>query len=722
MNWKAKWITCNEVTGDVCPVFMKEFDVKKEVASATLIMTASGVYEALLNDTRIGDFIMAPGWTSYRHRLQYQTYDITSYLQSSNKLSITAGKGWYHGRVGWDTEEERLKKKISVLGILVQAEICYTDGTKDILMSDESWSCSESSIRFSELYDGETQDASFHPELFFSASVFDGPFHTLIPQEGEIVKEQDVLQASRIITTPNGETVIDFGQEITGYVEVTVRSNAGEVIELSHAEILDKDGNFYTKNYRTAKAKLQFTCCEGTHAYKPKFTFFGFRYIRLDQFPGGTAFASLSNFKAIAVHSSLKRTGTLLSSNPMLNQLFHNIIWGQKGNFLDIPTDCPQRDERLGWTGDAQTFIRTAALNYDVEKFFIKWLADLRTDQTLEGAVPHVIPNILSNDSSAAWGDAAVICPWEIYMAYGNPEILSVQFESMKKWIDYITLVTKDSYLWTGTSHFGDWLGLDAPIGSYKGSSREDFIATAFYAYSSSLLIKAGHVLKKDMSGYETLYKNIKSKFQETFSEYLTQTEFVLAIHFSLAPDCKKAAAQLAEKILADGAMLKTGFVGTPYLLHVLSDYGYQELAYTLLLRTEYPSWLYPVTKGATTIWEHWDGIMENGDLWSSDMNSFNHYSYGAVADWIYGVAAGITTDEDHPGYQEIRITPHPDKRLDWLKASFESRHGLIRSEWRKFEGQWCYEIETPVKTVIQIGEKRHEVEKGTYIFFDEMD
>lgn len=721
MNWQAKWVTPTADMGDICPLFTKNFSITGKVKEAKLFITTLGVYEATLNGERIGNFVLAPGWTSYTKRLQYQEYDVTDLLNDDNQLLVTVGKGWYRGRLGWGGENKQEELRKMPAGLLLQLEIYNIDGSSTIITSDETWTYGESSNRFSEIYDGETYDSSFsaHPSL--AVSTFDGPYDTLIKQQGEEIHEQERLQAARLFSTPNGEIVIDFGQEVTGYVEINVDAHSGETLEISHAEVLDMDGNFYTENYRSAKAKLHYICKDGTQTYKPKLTFFGFRYIRIDQFPGGINTAKPENFHAIVVHSDIRQTGHLSCSNQLLNQLFDNIIWGQKGNFLDVPTDCPQRDERLGWTGDAQVFVKTAALNYNVEKFFTKWLADLAADQEENGRVGHVIPDILGDGGSSAWADATTICPWEIYLAYGNPEILASQFNSMKKWVGYITTHTKDQFLWTGGTHFGDWLGLDAPSGSYKGSSREDFIATAFYAYSTSLIVKAGKVLGEEFSEYEDLYKNIVSTFQTTYPEYFTQTECILAAHFKLSPDCQATADQLANMIENSGIQLQTGFVGTPYLLHVLSNYGYAKLAYSLLLREQYPSWLYPVTKGATTIWEHWDGIMVNGDFWSKDMNSYNHYAYGAVADWIYGVAAGIKPIEEFPGYEKVSISPVPDSRLDWLKASLDTKYGLIRSEWKKDGTIWRYEIETPVDAFIAINGHSHDVSKGKYIFYSNM-
>lgn len=718
MNWQAKWIRPTRNMGDVVPRFSKNFKLNKEIQAARLFVTAMGIYEAKINGERVSRYVLAPGWTSYSHRLQYQEYDVTGLLQEENELCVLVGKGWYRGIRNGEFMEEQSKLPA---GLIAQLELTYSDGSRAVIVSDTSWAASESEILFSEIYDGEVCDASRCSQTFEKVEEFEGPSDTLVPQEGEEILEHEVFSATQIIVTPKGETVIDFGQEITGYVEVTVDAHAGDTVRLSHAEVLDKHGNFYNANYRKAKANYVYVCKDGRQTYHPRLTFYGFRYIRMDEFPGGAANARLENFRAIAVYSDIKQTGYIQSSNPLLNQFFSNVTWSQKSNFLDVPTDCPQRDERLGWTGDAQGFVRAAALNFDIECFFMKWLSDMRAEQREDGLIPPIIPDIWKDDvMSSGWGDVATICPWELYMAYGNTEILRKQFQCMRKFVDYITNHTEVEYLWIGGFHFGDWLGLDAPSGSYEGSSRKEVIATAFYAYSTLLVIKSGKVLGEDVAEYETLYQNIVQTFRKTYPVYYTQTEYALAVHFRLGEDCQLLSDQLAEKVKQDGMKLQTGFLGTPYLLHALSDFGHSDIAYSLLLRTEYPSWLYPVTKGATTTWEHWDGIMENGDFWSENMNSFNHYLYGAVVDWIYTVAAGIRTVEEYPGYAKVKIAPIPDERLDWLTVSFESRYGQIRSAWKKDGTCWCYEIETPVEAEVVIGDTVRVVQPGTYCFCGE--
>ncbi len=722
MSWNPTWICPAQDLGDPAAVFGTSFVSERNVSQATLTITALGVYEAKLNGNRVGEFVMAPGWTSYHKRLQYQEYDITDLLtEGTNTIEITVGKGWYRSPLpGWGSPCQN-ELRARPCGLAAQITLTFKDGSSQILSTDESWKVSDGPVRFSEIYDGELYDATKLPRLDQFAIVFDGPTDTLIPQQGEEVHEQECLAVKNSFITPKGELVLDFGQNLTGYAELSVDAKAGDCVDLSFAEVMDKEGNFYTENYRGAKAQYHYICKDGVQTWHPTHTFYGFRYVRVNAFPGGVCAAKPENFTAIAVSSDMKRTGFLSSSNPLLNQLFSNIIWGQKGNFLDVPTDCPQRDERLGWTGDAQVFVRTACLNYDTEKFFTKWLADLAADQHEDGYVGHVIPDLLQNpQASSAWGDAATICPWQVYLAFGNPQILRNQYQSMKKWISYIAATTTTKYLWTDGTHYGDWLGLDAPSGSYKGSSNEDLIASAFYAYSTSLVIKAGTVLGEDVSALKELYANIVRTFQKTWPTYNTQTECVLAAHFKLAKDCQLAADQLANMIRTCGTKLQTGFVGTPYLLHVLSDYGYTDLAWDLLLRTKYPSWLYPVTKGATTIWEHWDGIMEDGNFWSKDMNSFNHYAYGSVADWVYDTAAGILTREDAPGYEKVTVAPHPDVRLDWLRAELDTRHGHISSFWTKEDTEWRYEITVPVEADIVIDGVCHSVKAGSYCFYSE--
>ena len=715
----AKWINTGLPTGDVVPEYFTNWRASegRQVRTAALTITALGVYEAMLNGQRVGGFILAPGWTSYDTRVQVQTYDVTGQLADENRLSVRVGKGWYASPMpGWMDFEDKTRRMNRPTALIAELRVVYADGTEEVISTDASWKWVESPIRFSEIYDGETFDASFRDDTPKPVKLYDGPTKSLIPQEGEEVREMGRVAAKNVFRTPKGELLVDFGQEVTGYVEFTVDAKAGEKVRILHGEVLDRDGNFYNENYRSAKAEINYTCREGRQTWHPALTFFGFRYIKLDMWPGE---AVPGQFTAIVVHSDIKRTGHVATGHPGINQLISNIIWGQVGNFLDVPTDCPQRDERLGWTGDAQVFVKAASLNYDVERFFKKWLRDMTADQFPDGGVGSVVPNYLTGDQpSAAWGDAATICPWTIYQTYGCVDVLREQYATMTRWVDYVTSATTTKNLWTGGKHFADWLGLDAPSGSYKGSSREDFIASAFYAYSTSLVVKTGRLLGEDVARFEALHEAIVRTFRAIFPDYRTQTEHILAIRFDLAEDRQAAADALAEMIVKDGVQMRTGFVGTPYILHVLSDYGHADLAWSLLLREEYPSWLYPISRGATTIWEHWDGIMRDGGFWSADMNSFNHYAYGSVIDWIYEVAAGIRHDEDHPGFSRAIIAPKPDARLGWLDVSIDTRHGRIASKWTCTEMGTRYEIATPVEADITIDGTTVTVGPGDYTFW----
>lgn len=716
----AKWISSPVDIGEVCPIFSKNVNLEKPVKTAMLSISATGVYEARINDERIGEFILAPGVTSYKSRLQYQTYDVTDMLQSDNVLSICLGKGWYRGRIS--ANDKQINETDGA--VIAELVITYNDGSEQRIITDSSWHVSTSRILFSDIYDGESYDASAEIEDIGNAVENDSiSKSTLIPQEGETVSEHERIKPVKVFTTPKGERVIDFGQNIAGYVSFEVTANKGDKIAISHAEVLDSEGNFYTENYRSAKAKLEYICRDGQQTYKPFFTFYGFRYIRLDEYPGEV---NPDDFTAIAIYSDMRRTGYIETGNAKINKLFENTLWSQRDNFIDIPTDCPQRDERMGWLGDAQVFAKTACYNYNAKKFFGKWLGDLRAVQRENGSVPDTVPNFwLLSRSSTAWGDAMTVIPWQLYLMFGDKNDLEVNFDAMKRWVDFMTNDSLDKYLWTCADdsdkmwrkHYGDWLALDAPSGSYRGITPDNFIASAFYAYSTELLIKAGKVIGKDMTEYEELYKNIVNTFKKTFTSYTTQTECVLALHFNLTDDKEQTAKQLNDMIISNGNKLKTGFVGTPYLLYALSNNGYVETAYNLLLQEEYPSWLYEVNHGATTIWEHWDGIRDDGTFWSSDMNSYNHYAYGSVVDWVYSVAGGIRPDS--AGFKRAVIAPLPDKRLGGLEMSYETAYGKITSKWI-YEGESVrYEITTPVPSVIIISGKRHEVDKGSYVFYE---
>lgn len=716
---RSEWIKGCEKNLRGGTVYLKNFRCAAKAEKAILKITALGVYEAKLNGERVGDFILAPGWTSYLNRLQVQSYDVTNLLKIENSLEVTVGQGWRAIANKRDSSDFLGYRDTALIAELT---LVYADGRTESIVTDSSWTARESKLRYTNIYDGDIYDATFKAGSARHCICVDLEKDMLIPQEGEKIVEQERMPALQVIKTPAGETVIDFGQNMTGYVEFRIKGTPGAQATISHGETLDRDGNFYNANYRSARAQIKFACDGEEHTYKSALTFFGFRYIRLENWPDEI---KKENFTAVVVHSDIRRTGYFECSDETVNKLFKNIIWGQKSNFLDVPTDCPQRNERLGWTGDAQVFVRTASLNFDVECFFKKWLHDLAADQGRDGCVPHVIPNVFDDmGGSSAWSDAAVICPWEIYRTYGDKKILEDQFDSMKAWIDWMRERSENGRR-SGGSHFGDWLGLDSPEGSYKGSTPEDLIAMAYYKYSTELFIKAAHALGRDVAEYENIPAEAAAAFRREYMENgrvknATQTACVLALYFDITDDRAATATQLNELVKRAGH-LETGFVGTPYLLHALSDNGYAETAYDLLLRREYPSWLYPISKGATTVWEHWDGIKPDGTMWSTDMNSFNHYAYGAVADWMYGAAAGINSDPDRPGFEHIIFHPVTDRRLDFVKASIDTRRGTVASEWRRENGRIKYIFTVPegCGASVIIGGEKHEVGAGTHEFLE---
>lgn len=725
-EWRAQWIAAPEsvipADSEQLPCLRRDFAVKGPVGRARLYATAHGLYELELNGVRVGDSWFAPGWTSYRTRLQVQTYDVTGLLtEGDNAIGALLGNGWFKGNLAWKDQRNIYGDKQA---LLLELRIEYADGTEQWVGTDDRWTVSGSPILFSELYHGETYDATleqpgwsaagFDDSGWASAEIREIGYANLIPQENEPVRIIDELSPLALITTPSGEKVIDMGQNMVGWLQFTVVGAAGTRVSVDHAEVLDADGNFYIANMRSARNNNVYVLKgEGRETFAPRFSFQGFRYARLNGFAENI---DLADFKGVVLHSDMTATGTFACSDPLVNQLQHNIEWGLKGNFLDVPTDCPQRDERLGWTGDAQMFIRTAAYLRRVGPFFAKWTRDLAADQREDGGVPFVIPQALGeNDhSSAAWGDAAVICPWTIYLSYGDKRILERQFSSMTAWIEYIRRQGDNEYLWNTGFHFGDWLGLDSKPDTYIGATNRDLIATAFYAYSTSLVRKSAAVLGKteEEKRYADLYDNVVRAFREEFVTPTgrlavdTQTAHVLALQFDLLEGRAKerAIVRLGELLQESKDHLTTGFVGAPYLNLALSANGRNDLAYKLLFRQDYPSWLYQVTKGATTIWEHWDGIKPDGTFWSADMNSFNHYAYGAIGDWLYRHVAGIDTDEREPGYKKISIRPQPGEGLSWAEGRLDTGYGEVRSRWSKSEdGGMELQVTIPANTTATV-------------------
>ena len=726
----AKWVKSPIDTQDVCPVFVKEFEAEGKIKKATLYASAMGVYKCELNGKKIGSAVLMPGWTSYKNRVQYQEYDITEYLSKNNKFEMTVGQGWAIGYIGYSGKNHYFGDMVSAI---FSIDILFEDGTSLSINSDKNADVYTSQTVYTGIYHGETIDRTAECKLLGKACETEVE-PKLEEQQGEMITEHERIKPVKYFVTPKGERIIDFGQNMTGYLEVHAKGKKEDVIKIRHAEILDKDGNFYTENLRNAKQTDTFILGKEEEIFKPEFTFHGFRYICLDEYISDDV--DINDFTAIVVHSDIKRTGSFVCGNDKINQLYHNVIWGQKSNYLDVPTDCPQRDERLGWTGDAQVFVRTAAINFDVEKFFEKWLRDVSLEQLPDGGVQGIVPGFPNEEYhpgvSAGWADASVICPWHIYLAYGNRDILINQFDSMKKWIEYMHSAGSEEFLWVGGDHYGDWLAMDAgeDASEYEkthGMTNTDFIASCYFAYSTSLFVKAGEVLGMDMEEYKTLYKNIVNKIREVYikdgiPEYKTQTACAISLFFDITDNPEKTAALLNELVRNNGTRLTTGFLGTPYLLHALSDNGYSDTAYDLLFQEAFPSWLFSVNRGATTMWEHWDGIKEDGTFWSAGMNSYNHYAYGAVFDWIFANAAGIKTDENKVAYKKITFKPIPDKRLGFVKSGIETRNGYVSSSWAIKDDGVHYEFTVPCGSEAEIilpSGKTYNVDGGTYMFIE---
>jgi alpha-L-rhamnosidase len=729
-NWQADWITPDwdedMSRPQPAPLLRRDFVAGGRVIAARIHVTCLGLYELWLNGQRVGDAVLTPGWTSYDHRLQYQTYDVTAWVrQGDNAVGAMLGDGWYRGYLGFHGRRNLYGDR---LALLLQLRLTYADGRVEIVGSDSHWRAARGPVQMSDIYMGETYDArqempgwdqpGYDDSNWPGVRPLDHLKGMVVAQVAPPVRRHERLRPVSLLHSPKGETILDFGQNMVGWVRMRARGPAGTTVTLRHAEVLDQEGNLYTENLRRAAQTARYTLqglTEADEVLEPHFTFQGFRYVAVEGFPGEPA---LDNFTGIVLHSDTPPAGTFECSNPLINQLQHNIVWGQKGNFVDVPTDCPQRDERLGWTGDTQVFIRTACFNRHVAAFFTKWLRDLSADQQPSGSVPFVVPDVISRtepselgarpaSGAAAWSDAAVICPWTIYLCYGDTRLLEQQYESMVGWVEYVRAQADQDLVWRQGFQYGDWL-------DYRGTSSRDpapvtnkeLIATAFFACSTDLLANAARVLGKtsDAEKYADLGRRVKAAFSAEFVTAAgrvgpnTQTAYVLALHFDLLPEHLRpqAAARLAQAVREAHGHLTTGFVGTPYLCHVLSRYGYTDLAYELLNQESYPSWLYPVKKGATTIWERWDGIKPDGSFQDPGMNSFNHYAYGSIGDWLYRVVAGIEVDPAEPGYRHVLFQPQPGGGLTCVRATLDSPYGLVASAWELTEADFRLNVTVP--------------------------
>ena len=763
-DWQADWVGA-PLAGGVrsmipVPYVRKMFNLPSELKSARLYITALGVFECSINGKQVGEDVFAPGWTDYQKRVQYLTYDVTSQLQQGeNTIGAILGDGWAAGYIGWLGRQNYVDRP----RLLAQLEITLNDGKTLTVSSDDSWTYQFGPITHSDFIMGEAYDA--RKELlcwndggdggWLPVETFDHPNIQIVALNGPTVK---CIQELIPIENPADRSsmgrrrhIFDLGQNMVGRVRFKGRAPAGTTIILRFAEVLNPDGSLYTTNLRAAHATDYYTFKgDGEEVWEPKFTFHGFRYVEIEGYPNEV---SKDTITGIVLHSEMDVTGTFECSDPLLNQLQKNILWGQKGNFLDVPTDCPQRDERLGWTGDIQVFARTAAFNMDIAGFMTKWSQDVIDAQGSQGEIPSVVPYAtdVPQDGGPAWADAVIICPWTIYLNYGDERILEHNYQAMTRFMDFL-LDTSPGYIrcapdYEGWPGFGDWLSINA-------NTPRDLIGTAFLAHDAQLMAQIADVLSKpeDAKRYHQLFEDTKSAFANRFlagsttsndsitpSEIRqqldradslsrgnlqevdygditskvfntnlftpTQTSYVLALCFDLLPEnlVSLAVDELIADIERRGLHLSTGFVGSPYLNHVLSQNGRLDVAYKLLNQKSWPSWLYAVTQGATTIWERWDGWTEENGFQTPDMNSFNHYAYGAIGAWMYNTVAGIDSALSQPGYKHIILSPQPGGGLDYARATFETVYGKIVSDWKILQDSFTYTIVVPPNTTATV-------------------
>ena len=737
-DWTGTWISAGKgLAGDMeppsgddyddlanglapSPYLRKEFPLKKPVRRARMYATARGVYELYINGNRVGNDVLAPGWTDYERRVQYQTYDVTPLLaEGPNVLGAVLGDGWFAGFVGFDP-----KHRGALYGarpqLLTQLDVEYEDGTTESLATDGSWRSSAGPILFSDLLMGESYDVrrempgwaqpGFDDSEWYGVEAEEIGDTNLVAQPDEGIRVTEELEAKAVTKPESGRYVFDLGRNMVGWVRLRVAGEAGTKVTLRHAETLNPDGTIYTTNLRSARATDSYVLGgDGEEVYEPRFTFHGFRYVEVTGYPGEPPLDAVTGR---VVHSATPPSGSFECSSSLVNKLQENIVWGQRGNFLSVPTDCPQRDERLGWMGDAQVFVRTASFNMDVAAFFEKWMADVEDAQSPEGAFPDVAPLLRGSGlidlrwGAPAWGDAGVIVPWTIYRTYDDTRIVERHYDAMTRWMEYLHEANPDLIRKNRMGkNYGDWL---SPSGDH---TPKHLLATAYWAFDAKLMAEMAEATGRheDTKKYGALNERIKASFQETYVspdgriEGDTQTCYLLALHMDLLPeDLRSVAAEhLVRTIEREDWHLSTGFVGVGYLCPVLTEAGYTDVAYRLLENETYPSWGYTIENGATTIWERWDGWTEENGFQSPNMNSFNHYSLGSVGEWLYRYVAGI--DSGTPGYGQIVIRPHPGGNLTHARAEYDSVRGRISSSWKIEDGRFILQALIPPNTTATV-------------------
>nr|WP_221379529.1 family 78 glycoside hydrolase catalytic domain [Actinoplanes polyasparticus] len=705
-DWTARFVSPREIGawGSPSPILTGTIELPAGVVKGRLYATAHGLYEAKLNGTRVGDEQLAPGWTAYQHRLRYQSHDVTALLTDGvNRLEVQLGNGWFRGFLGFRNQHSLYGDR---LALLAQLEVETADGRVLTLATDGSWTAREGAVVSDDIYNGQRTDLRREPGPESAVDVLDADLGLLVAPDGPPVRVTDVLPAVEVVTSPSGRTLVDFGQNLVGWVRLTVRGGQeGDVIRLRHAEVLE-DGELGVRPLREAKATDEWILRNADEVVlEPGLTFHGFRYAEVT----GVENLQREDIVAVVVGSGLRRTGWFSSSHELLDRFHENVVWGMRGNFVDVPTDCPQRDERLGWTGDIQVFSPTASFLFDSAGFLTSWLADLAAEQQKDGSVPHVVPDVIRQPgpAAAAWGDAAAIVPWVVYQRTGDAGLIERQLPSMRAWVDRIAGLAGDGLLWAGGFQFGDWLDPAAPPEDpFRAKADPDVVATAHLARSAEIVARAAEAVGDGDVARE--YGELAERVRAAFArEYVTDggrvlsdapTAYALALQWALLPTAgqrKLAGERLADLVRAAGFRISTGFVGTPLMTDALADAGQPELAYRLLLQTGVPSWLYPVTMGATTVWERWDSMLPDGSINPGQMTSFNHYALGAVADWLHRRVAGLAPGE--PGYRRIDVRPQPDRRLTHAAAKHLTPYGEASVSWRRDGGELRLEVVVPV-------------------------
>lgn len=691
------------------PLLRTEFaldDGHGAVTAAQLHATARGVFTAYVGGAPVSDEVLSPGWSSYEWRLRYRTYDVTALVRDAGEavvLGMALGNGWYRGRLGWGDKRAIYGPE---LGALAQLEITFADGHTQTAGTDDTWRAGPSAVLANDLYDGQTIDARLADDAWLRpgfagagwvgvhAQEFDPAI--LAPYVGPVVRRQQEIAPTRIWTSPSGATLVDFGQNLVGWLRVAVRGAAGTTVTVRHAEVLE-DGELGVRPLRSAEATDRFVLSGGDDVFEPTLTFHGFRYAELDGWPGVPTTDALT---AVVVHSDLRRTGRFRCSDELVNQLHDNVVWGMRGNFLDVPTDCPQRDERMGWTGDIAAFAPSAAFLYDVAGFLGDWLLDVDAEQrAADGLVPYVVPDVLkyhpprdlgAQESTAVWGDAAVWVPWALWQAYGDRDALDRAYGAMAAHVRRVQTLLSDTGLWDTGFQFGDWLDPTAPPDDpIRAKADNGVVATACLYRSARMVAHAAEVLGHDAEPFTALAERTRTAFAEHYvgndgrihSDAVTA--YALAIHFGLLDGRARelAGKRLAALVAENGHRIATGFAGTPFVCDALTETGHLDDAYRLLLQRECPSWLYPVTMGATTVWERWDSMLPDGTINPGQMTSFNHYALGAVADWLHRTVGGLAPAE--PGYRTVRVAPRPGGGPTWAECSLDTAHGHLAVAWR---------------------------------------